>query len=109
VLRFGGEEALTKPEITGENTLKFQLSVEDSRRIGLGIDRLVEKNVVALCTHQVLVEQEPKPKVTRVRKKSYPRRSRLSRVVQRLYNLESGNEPEKPLNIDLGLYQMETY
>jgi hypothetical protein len=85
------------------------LSVEDARRVGLDVTKLVEENVAALCSHQVYAEQEPKLKVAHVRKKSYPRRTRLSRVTQRLYNLESGNEPEKPLNIELDLYQMETY
>jgi hypothetical protein len=37
------------------------------------------------------------------------RTSRLEKATQHLYDLEAIHEPEKPLNIDLGLYQMENY
>jgi hypothetical protein len=37
------------------------------------------------------------------------RTSRLEKATQCLYDLEEAHEPEKPLNIDLGLYQMEDY
>jgi hypothetical protein len=36
-------------------------------------------------------------------------RSKLGRIMHKLYDLESDNEPEKPLNIDLDLYQMENF
>jgi hypothetical protein len=37
------------------------------------------------------------------------RSSRLEKATQHLYDLEDAHEPEKPLNIDFGLYQMENY
>ena len=92
-----------------ENTLKCQLSIEDANRVGLDIAKLIEENVAAVRTQHVFPDQEPKLKVPRVIKNAYPKKSRLGRVTQRLYNLESGNEPEKSLNIELDLYQMETY
>jgi len=97
---------LTKHE-SAENMLKYQLSIEDPI-VGLDIDKLVEKNIASLCTQQVYPEDKPKIKTTRA-KKALPKKSKLSRITQRLYNLESENEPEKPLNIELYLYQMETY
>jgi hypothetical protein len=36
-------------------------------------------------------------------------RTRLGRIMQRLYDLEPGGKSERPLNIDLDLYQMENY
>jgi len=70
---------------------------------------LVAENVARLYTPRVFVEEAPKLKAVRAKKPRATRRSRLSSVTQRLYNLESGNEPEKPLHIELDLYQMETY
>ena len=99
---------LTKQESV-ENTLKCQLSIEDANRVDLDVGKLVEENVATLCNQQVFPEQDPNLKIARVVKKAYPKRSRLASVTQRLYNLESGNEPEKSLNIELDLYQMETY
>ena len=92
-----------------ENTLKCQLSIEDANRVGLDIGKLIEENVAAVRNQHVYPDQEPKLKVPRVMKKAYPKRSRLGRITQKLYNLESGNAPEKSLNIELDLYQMETY
>ena len=37
------------------------------------------------------------------------RTSRLEKVTSILYDLEEVHGPEKPLNIDFGLYQMEDY
>jgi hypothetical protein len=38
-------------------------------------------------------------------------RSRLGKIMHKLYDLESDNEPEKPLRIDfdVDLYQMENF
>ena len=38
-------------------------------------------------------------------------KSRLGKIMHKLYDLEPDNAPEKPLNVDLGvdLYQMENY
>ncbi len=38
-----------------------------------------------------------------------PRKSRLERATSHLYDLEDSHGPEKALNIDLGLYQMEDF
>ena len=35
--------------------------------------------------------------------------SQLCKATNQLYDLEDAHQPEKPLNIDLGLYQMEDY
>ena len=98
---------LTKQE-SAENTLKCQLSMDEASKVGLDVSKLIEENVAALCNQQVYVEQEPKLKLARAVKKAHPTGSRLGRVTQRLYNLESGNAPEKSLSIELDLYQMET-
>lgn len=91
-----------------ENPLKCSLSIEEPGTVNLNMNDLVAENLAKLCTPRVFVEEAPKLKAVRAKKPRATRRSRLSRVTQRLYNLESGNEPEKPLHIELDLYQMET-
>jgi hypothetical protein len=44
-----------------------------------------------------------KAKMTTVKK------SRLEKATSHLYDLEDSHGPEKALNIDLGLYQMEDF
>ncbi len=100
---------MTKPEPV-EVILKGSLTFEETSRVSLeqAMQKLIEENGTKLRVPQVFVEPEPKLKLARVKKATRPRRSRLCRITQRLYNLETDNEPEKPLNIELNLYQMET-
>jgi len=99
---------LTRQE-SAENTLKCQLSIEESSKIGLDVSKLAEDNVAPLCNTQVFAEQEHKLKAARFLKKVVAKRSKLGTVTQNLYNLEPENTPEKSLNIELDLYQMENY
>ncbi|HSV49039.1 MAG TPA: hypothetical protein VLH35_01885 [Candidatus Acidoferrales bacterium] len=51
-----------------------------------------------------------KPKKVRMEKaKMTPKKSRLDKATSHLYDLEDSHGPEKSLNIDLGLYQMEDF
>ena len=58
------------------------------------------------------IECKPKGKV-KVRmvksKMSVKKTSRLEKATANLYDLEDSHDPEKPLDIDFGLYQMENY
>jgi len=99
---------LTKQEPI-ENSLKIQLAIDEAGKVALDTRKLVQGNVVAMFTPKAYPEEQPKLKMAHVVKKACPKRSRLARVTQRLYDLESCNEPEKPLNIELDLYQMEDY
>jgi hypothetical protein len=58
------------------------------------------------------IVRKPKNKMNvRMVKNKVPikRTGRLERATQHLYDLEEAHQPEKPLTIDLGLYQMEDY
>ena len=99
---------LTKQEPV-ENTLKCNVAIYEPSKVGLDVRKLVEVNVVAMFTPKAFPEEQPKLKVSHVVKKACLKRSRLARVTQKLYNLESCNEPEMPLNVELDLYQMEDY
>jgi hypothetical protein len=99
---------LTKQEPV-ENSLKCQLSIDETIKDGFNGSKLVEINVVAMCNPKIFSEEQSKLKVAPVGKKIQVKRSRLARITQRLYDLESCNEPEKPLCVKLDLYQMEDY
>ena len=89
---------------------------EDSLKCPIGIDDLkVEVVPKLISTPMVLgtphINPKPKNKMkTRmVKAKVTPKKSRLEKATSHLYDLEDSCGPEKVLNIDLGLYQMEDF
>jgi hypothetical protein len=105
VPRFGGEKALTKH--VHDEAFKYALTFEDAK-VEV-VPKIIDNSMVISGTHLV-----PKPKskmeVRMVKPKvTVKRSSRLEKATQHLYDLEEAHEPEKPLNIDFGLYQMENY
>jgi hypothetical protein len=104
VLKFGGARALTKH--LHEEALK-PLGIDDAK-IEVA-PKIIDNSMVIGGPHIV---RKPKNKMNvRMVKNKVPvkRTSRLERATQHLYDLEEAHEPGKPLNIDLGLYQMEDY
>jgi hypothetical protein len=90
-----------------DETLKAPFTIEDAK-IELA-PKIIDNSLVIGGPRVV---RKPKNKMnTRMVKNKMPvkRTSRLDRATQCLYSLEDAHEPEKPLNIDLGLYQMEDY
>jgi hypothetical protein len=99
VLRFGGVKALTKH--VHDDALKCHLSVEVAPEI---ID-----NSMVIGGSRIMHEPKGKMKVRMVKSKMTVKRSRLEKATHHLYDLEETHGPEKPLNIDFGIYQMEDY
>ena len=59
---------------------------------------------------QIVRKPKNKMKVRMVKSKMPVKKtSRLDKATNHLYDLEDAHGPEKPLNIDFGLYQMEDY
>jgi cell division GTPase FtsZ len=108
VLRFGGGKALTK-QVSEETALKCHLAAEEANKVSDSVTKIVENNPFVVCGSQVDPKQQRKLKVALVRARMKPRKSRLGKITQHLYDLESCDESEKPLKIDLDLYQMETF
>jgi hypothetical protein len=104
VLKFGGEKALTKH--LSEDALRSHLSVEDVK-IEI-VPKLID-NTLVLGTSNVMRKPKEKMKVRMVKSKMTTKRSRLEKATSHLYDLEDSYGPEKVLNIDLGLFQMEDY
>ena len=82
----------------GQNQAKTQLLTA----IGHHDDRVIGDAQVSLV-------QDSKLKIPLVKVRKTVKKSRLGKITEKLYNLEPCNLPEKPLNVDLGLYQMEDY
>ncbi len=113
MLRCGGERALTK-HVVDDGLPKYHMPLEDANRI-------IEQNVVlpeptplSFCAGRLSAvphSVEPKIGVVKPRAKVASLKNRLGRIMHRLDDLELRNEPEKRLNVDLGvdLYQMEDY
>jgi len=108
VLKFGGEKALTK-QASDETGLKCHVTLEEGTKVSPSVTDAIVKNALAIYGPYVSPESEGKRKRALVKTRVISLRSRLGRIMRRLYDLESESEPEKPLNIDLDLYQMENY
>jgi hypothetical protein len=105
VPKFGGAKALTKH--VHDEALKAPFTIEDAK-VEVA-PKIIDNSMVIGGSHIV---RKPKNKMNvRMVKNKVPvkRTSRLERAIQHLYDLEEAHEPGKPLNIDLGLYQMEDY
>jgi hypothetical protein len=104
VLKFGGEKVLTKP--LHDDALKSPLDIDDVKI------EVVPKNInpaMVLAVPNITRKPKEKMKVRMVKSKVTTRKSRLEKATSHLYDLEDCSGPEKTLDIDFGLYQMEEY
>jgi hypothetical protein len=96
-----------------EETLKCPLDLEEVGKVGADADTLLEKNILATGGGRVNLIEEGKVEITLVNSKKTRKRGvkrgQLGKVIEKLYDLEPCSLPEKPLHIDLDLYQMEDY
>jgi hypothetical protein len=105
VQKFGGEKALTKH--IHDDALKLNLSFED---VKVEVTPKIIDNTLVLGTPSVIGKPKSKMKVNRmVKAKVTVKKSRLEKATSHLYDLEDNCGPEKTLNIDLGLFQMEDF
>ena len=88
-----------------EVAAKAHLSLEDANKVIASTTELVCDEALAVCDGHV----KPVPKIAPVKVRVNPLRNKVEKAMQKLYDLESHGEPEKKLNVDLDLYQMENY
>lgn len=93
---------MTKP--LHEDTLKIPLSIEDTK-----IETPQINNNLVIGTPNIIRKPKTKMKNRMVKNKVTIKKSRLEKTTSHLYDLEDSCQPEKTLNIDFGLYQMEDY
>ena len=89
-----------------EDPLKLGLSLEDSK---IEVTPKIIDNTLVLGASAILPKSKEKMKVRMVKAKVTVKKTRLDKATSHLYDLEDTCGPEKALNIDLGLYQMEDY
>jgi hypothetical protein len=110
VLRSGGGKALTE-HASDEAVLKCHVTIEEANKMIESAAKTVDNKALVVCCAHANPEVESKPELVPVKIRMGSFRSRLGRIMRRLYDLESGNKQEKPLRIDLevDLYQMENF
>ena len=101
---------MTKPA-PDEATLRCSLAIEEAVIRDAVATEIMPKNALAIFDAHTKTGRKSKPKVAPVSARIRSVKSRLGKLMNRLYDLESSDEPEKPLKIDLDvdLYQMEHF
>jgi hypothetical protein len=82
------------------------LAVED---VKVEVMPQIIENSLVISTQHIARKPKGKVKVKVVKAKVTPKRNRLEWTTSQLYDLEETLGPEKPLNVDFELYQMENY
>jgi len=86
--------------------LKCDLSVDD---VKVEVESKIIDESMIIGSTQVVKKPKGKIKIRMVKEKVTIKKSRLEKITSHLYDLEDSCGPEKTLNIDLGLYQMEDF
>jgi len=90
-----------------DDALKMHLTLEDSK-IEV-VPEMIDNRMVIRGTH-INAQPNNNLKINLVKPKVAAKKtSRLEKATMHLYDLEAHKEPEKQLNIDLDLYQMENF
>jgi cell division protein FtsZ len=92
--------------VTGDN----RMTVQEVNRIGEIVTEIMHGNAHVICGARVNPDLEGKLKVTLVMTGVDPpqQANTLAKIAPQLYDLEPYTESEKPLGIDLSLYQMDS-
>jgi cell division protein FtsZ len=91
--------------VAGDN----RMTVQEANRVGEIVSEIMEGNARVIWSAKVNPEQEGKLKVTLVMTgvDSPLKRNKFEVIAPQLFNLEPNMDHERPLGIDLNLYQME--
>jgi cell division protein FtsZ len=93
--------------VTGDS----QMTIEEANRVGEIVTEMMDCNALVIWGARVNPQQSGKIKVTLVMTgvNSPHLLSGIGTIAPQLFNLEPYAEPEKPLNLDIDLYQMESH
>lgn len=91
--------------VTGDN----QMTIEEANRVGEIVTEMMDCNAMVIWGARVNPQQNGKLKVTLLMTgvNSPHILSGFGTIAPQLFNLEPHAEPEKTLNVNIGLYQME--
>lgn len=107
MLKCGGEKALTKH--ADEIAVKAHLGLEDAGKVIENTAELVCDEALVICSGHVKPVKEHAQKIAPAKIRADTLPSQADKTLHKLYDLEQGGEAEKPLKVDLDLYQMEKY
>jgi hypothetical protein len=106
VLKCGVERALTKQE-SAEPVQRCSLEVEEVGKMSpICIQKMLEDNAFIIHSVKIMPSQGSNQKKPLPALSSF-KLSKLDKATRKLYDLEPNCQTEKPLKIDLNLYQME--
>ena len=93
--------------VSGDN----QMTIEEANRVGEIVTEMMDENALVIWGARVNPELDGMLKVTLVMTgvKSQHLMSGFGTIAPQLFNLEPYADSEKPLNIELNLYQMESF
>jgi cell division protein FtsZ len=93
--------------VTGDS----QMTIEEANRVGEIVTEMMDCSALVIWGARVNPQQNGKLRVTLVMTgvNSPHILSGFGTIAPQLFNLEPYAEPEKPLNLDIGLYQMENF
>ncbi len=93
--------------VTGDS----QMTIEEANRVGEIVTEMMDNDALVIWGARVNPEQDGRLKVTLVMTgvNSPHILSGFGTIAPQLFNLELYSEPEKPLGINLNLYQMENF
>ena len=100
---------MTKQQISDDTTLRYHLALEEGIKSSPGLTEAIVRDALVVNSSSVGIGQEGKRGQAQVRAKMRLLNSRLVKIMRGLYDLESGSEHEKTLNVELDLYQMESF
>jgi hypothetical protein len=117
VPKYGGEKALTK-RLHEEVAPKLRISLDEVTKLDADPVKLLQSPSLAIggpCRSSAAksvhgLDAEPKlVTLSKTKTRQVSLKSRLEKIMHKLYDLEPDSAPEKPLNVnlDVDLYQME--
>ena len=89
-----------------DDGLKIPLMIEDAKT---EVTPKIIDNTLVLSAPSIVRKPKTKIKTRMVKAKVTIKKTRLDKATSHLYDLDDSCGPERPLNIDFGLYQMEGY
>jgi hypothetical protein len=101
---------LTK-QAADETALKCHVTVEGANKVSESVTKMMGNTALVICDANASPENEDQLKTTPIKTGIKPETDRLGKIMPELYNLENCVGSEKPVKIDLDLdlYQMESY
>jgi len=101
---------LTK-QTSDETTSKCHVTVEEANKVSESSAKMMDNNALVICDVNAIPEREDQLKTTPIKTGMKSETNRLGKIMPELYNLENCIESEKPvkINLDLDLYQMESF